>query len=110
MRIAARLKRLEEPRGADSCGPNCPPLAVVVSYQDGYDGEASLGQGQRPPAPCPRCGRRARVEEIVVVFVPDFFHKPERLAMMKGCWRTSRDWLLRGPSARPAGAGRAKCR
>jgi hypothetical protein len=79
MRIAARLKRLEQTLGADICGPNCPPLAVVVSYQDGYDGEPSREQVQRPPAPCPRCGRPARVEEIVVVFVPDFFHKPERL-------------------------------
>ena len=51
MRIAARLKRLERSRGADGCGPDCPPLAVVLYRQDGFDGEPTLDEGQRPPTP-----------------------------------------------------------
>jgi hypothetical protein len=79
MRLQARLQRLERATAADGCGPDCPPLAVMVFHQDGFDGEPSLDQGQRPPAPCRRCGRPAQVLEMVVVYDPNFFHKPERV-------------------------------
>jgi hypothetical protein len=79
VRIAARLKRLEQGRGTDGCGPDCPPQAVVVYHQDGFDGEPTLAEGQRPPAPCRRCGRPARVVGLVLIYDPDFFHKPERV-------------------------------
>ena len=79
MRIAARLKRLEQGRGTDGCGPDCPPQAVVVYHQDGFDGEPTLAEGQRPPAPCPRCGRPALAQEMVVVYDPDFYGTAERL-------------------------------
>jgi hypothetical protein len=79
MSIRRRLERLEAGGSASGCGPNCPPLAVVVYHQEGFDGEPSLDQGQRPPAPCRRRGRPAQVLEMVVVYDPDFFHKPERL-------------------------------
>ena len=81
MRIAARLKRLERSRGADGCGPDCPPQAVMVYHQDGFDGEPTLDQGHRPPAPCRRCGRPARVQEIVVVYDPITSASPSGLAM-----------------------------
>jgi len=79
MRLRARLQRLERATTADGCDPDCPPLAVMVYHQDGNDGEPTLDEGQRPPAPCRRCGRPGRVQEIVVVYDPNFFHKPERL-------------------------------
>ena len=79
MRIAARLKRLEQARGTDGCGPDCPPQAVMVYHQDGFGGEPTLDREQRPPAPCRRCGRPARVQEMVLIYDPDFFHKPERV-------------------------------
>jgi hypothetical protein len=81
MRLRARLQRLERATATDGCGPDCPPQAVVVYHQDGFDGEPTLDEGQRPPAPCRRCGQPARVQEIVVVYDPHFFRKPERLAM-----------------------------
>jgi hypothetical protein len=80
MRLTARLQRLERATATDGCGPDCPPQAVVVYHQDGFDGEPTLDQGQRPPAACRRCGQPARVQEIVVVYDPNFFQKPERLA------------------------------
>jgi hypothetical protein len=79
MKIAARLKRLAQTRSTDGCGPNCPPHAVVLYRQDGFDGEPTLDEGQRPPAPCPRCGRPALVQEMVLIYDPDFFHNEERL-------------------------------
>ena len=79
MRLTARLQRLERATAADGCGPDCPPQAVVVYHQDGFDGEPTLDEGQRPPAPCRRCGRPARVVGLVLIYDPDFFHKPERV-------------------------------
>jgi len=79
MRLQARLQRLERATAADGCGPDCPPQAVVVYHQDGFDGEPSLDQGQPPPAHCRRCGQPARVQVIVVVYDPNFFRKPERV-------------------------------
>ena len=51
MRLQARLQRLERATAADGCGPDCPPLAVVLYRQDGFDGEPTLDEGQRPPTP-----------------------------------------------------------
>ena len=61
MRLRARLQRLERATAADGCGPDCPPQAVVVYHQDGFDGEPTLDEGQRPPPPSRRCGRPAWV-------------------------------------------------
>jgi hypothetical protein len=47
--IAARLRRLEQSRGARGCGPRCPPVRYVC--EDDWYGPAS-----EPPAPCPHCG------------------------------------------------------
>ena len=79
MSLRRRLERLEAGGAAGGCGPDCPPLAVAVYRQDGFDGEPTLDEGQRPPAPCRWCGRPARVLDVVVVYDPDFFPKPERL-------------------------------
>jgi len=51
----------------------------MVYHQDGFGGEPTLDREQRPPAPCRRCGRPARVQEMVLIYDPDFFHKPERV-------------------------------
>jgi hypothetical protein len=81
MRLRARLQRLERATGTANCGPDCPPRAAVLYRQDGRDGEPVREEGQVSPAPCPRCGRPALVQEIVVVYDPNFFRKPERIAM-----------------------------
>ena len=79
MRLRARLQRLERATGAGDCGPDCPPQAVVVYHQDGFDGEPTLDEELRPPAPCRRCGRPARVVEMALIYDPDFFHNEVRL-------------------------------
>ena len=81
MWLRARLQRLEWATGAVDWGPDCPPLAVAVYHQDGFDSEPTLDEGQRPPAPCRRCGRPARVQEIVVVYDPITSASPSGLAM-----------------------------
>jgi hypothetical protein len=78
MSIWRRLERLEAAGAADSCGPGCPPEAVVIHRQDGYDGEP-VPEERKPPAPCPRCGRPARVLELVVVYDPNFYGNAELL-------------------------------
>jgi hypothetical protein len=83
MRLRARLQWLERATTADDCAPDCPPLAVLIYHQDGFDGEPTLDKRQPSPAPCRRCGWPARLVEMVVVYDPSFFHKPERLAMMQ---------------------------
>jgi hypothetical protein len=55
---------------------------VVLYSQDGFDGEPTLDEGQRPPAPCRRCGRPARVLEMVVVYDPNFYGNADRLEEM----------------------------
>jgi hypothetical protein len=79
MSIRRRLERLEGARAATGCGPDCPPQTVVLYHQDGIESEPSLDEGQRPPAPCPRCGRPALAQEMVVVYDPDFYGTAERL-------------------------------
>jgi hypothetical protein len=83
MRLRARLQRLERATRAGDCGPDCPPRAVALYCQDGRDGEPVREEGQVPPAPCPRCGRLARVVEMVVVYDPDFYGNTDRLATME---------------------------
>jgi hypothetical protein len=52
----------------------------VVYHQHGRDGDRVLDPGQRPAAPCPRCGRAARVTEMLIVYDRDFYGNAERLA------------------------------
>ena len=73
------IRRRRARREAGGCGPDCPPLAAMVYHQDGFDGEPTLEGGQRTPTPCRRCGRPARVLEMVVVYDPDFYGTAERL-------------------------------
>ena len=79
MSIRRRLERLEAGGAASGCGLECPPHAVVLYCQDGFDGESTLDEGQRPPATCRRCGRPARALEMVVVYDPDFYGNVDRL-------------------------------
>jgi hypothetical protein len=80
MRLRARLQKQERGAALDrDCCPACPPPAFVRYDQDGHEGTPILGRGQKPPAPCRRCGRPARVLEVVVVYDADFFGNAERL-------------------------------
>jgi hypothetical protein len=79
MRLRARLQKLERGAALDRDCPACPPRAVVLYHQDGHDGAPVLDPGQKPPAPCRRCGRPAGVLRVVVVYDPDFFGNAERL-------------------------------
>jgi hypothetical protein len=78
--IRARLAALERARNTGSCGPGCPPQAATFYRQDGPDAEPVLEEGQKPPAPCPRCGRPADVTSIVVLCDPNFYGNADRLA------------------------------
>jgi hypothetical protein len=76
----ARLQKLEQGAALDrGCCPACPSPAIVRYNQDGHDGEPVLAGGQKLPALCRRCGRPARVLQILVVYDPDFFGNAERL-------------------------------
>jgi hypothetical protein len=79
MSLLARLKRLELSRGGWGCGPGCPPQVFIRYFQDGYDGERLLEEGQKPPTPCPRCGRPAETTPIVLTYDPDFYGNAARL-------------------------------
>ncbi len=72
MNLRRRLGRLERSWQGGSCGPNCPPLALV--REGDWYGEPCP---QEPPAPCPRCGRPPNVVRRVVD--PDFYGNAERL-------------------------------
>jgi hypothetical protein len=55
--------RLERSFATGSCGPGCPPQVLVHYEQDGPDAEPVLCEEPEPVAPCPRCGRPAKVAE-----------------------------------------------
>jgi hypothetical protein len=54
------------------CGPDCPPVQVVVAFDDWGGMGPSEGPPTGPPA-CPRCGRPATVQRVEVLTDPDFF-------------------------------------
>jgi hypothetical protein len=56
---------------------------VVLYRQHGRDGEPILDEGQEPPAPCPGCGRPARVLPLVVIDDPEFYGNAERLGDLR---------------------------
>jgi hypothetical protein len=59
---------------AVGCGPDCPPVQVIVSCDLWHDGSGpSDGPPSGPPA-CPRCGRPATVRRVEVVTDPDWFN------------------------------------
>jgi hypothetical protein len=79
MTMRRRLECLEAGGAATGCDPDCHPQALVFYHQDGLDGEPTIDEGLRPPATCPRCGRPARVLEMVVVYDPEFCGNADRL-------------------------------
>jgi hypothetical protein len=78
-KVGARLARLERSFAGGSCGPGCPPQVLVHYEQDGPDAEPVLCGEPEPAAPCPRCGRPAKVVEMLICYDPNFYGNAERL-------------------------------
>jgi hypothetical protein len=72
MSLRRRLSRLEQSWRAGGCGPDCPPLRLV--REGDWYGEPCR---QKPPAPCPRCGRPPTV--VRIVHDPNFYGNADRL-------------------------------
>jgi hypothetical protein len=79
MSIRSRLVALERCARRRGCGPGCPPQILVHYTQDGPDAEPVLVEGQKPPTPCPRCGRPAEVTPMVLCWDPNFYGNADRL-------------------------------
>jgi hypothetical protein len=71
--LVRQVKRMARDLARLGCGPDCPPVQVVVYCDDWHGTGPSEGPPSGPSA-CPRCGRPATVQRVEVVGNPHWFN------------------------------------